>query len=116
MHLDEHLIGAGTGSMYNLTDNVSIGIPGSDPKVKLNIKDVIIMSGSDRFIHNFGLENFFAGVNAGNLTMTGFGNVGVGEAALSSNTTGFDNTATGLSALAGKHHGRPQHRRWSRFA
>ena len=101
--------------MYNLTDNVSIGIPGSDPKVKLNIKDGIIMFGADRFIHNFGLENFFAGVNAGNLTMTGFGNVGVGEAALSSNTTGFDNTATGLSALAGKHHGRPQHRRWSRF-
>ena len=28
--------------MYNLTDNVSIGTPSSDPKVKLNVGDGII--------------------------------------------------------------------------
>ena len=34
----------------------------------------IIMSGADRFIHNFGSSNFFAGKNSGNLTMTGNAN------------------------------------------
>jgi hypothetical protein len=29
----------------------------------------IIRSGADRFIHNFGTNNFFAGVNAGNLAI-----------------------------------------------
>ena len=41
-------------------------------------------------------------MNAGNLTMTGFGsNTGVGVSALKANTTGFDNTATGTEALRG---------------
>ncbi|MDQ3014849.1 MAG: hypothetical protein M3Q73_03225, partial [bacterium] len=40
---------------------------------------------------------FFA--NAGNLTMTGSGNVGTGYQALFSNTTGSNNTATGYHAL-----------------
>ena len=48
----------------------------------------IIMSGADPFIHNFGTNNFFAGVDAGNLTMTGDRNIGIGAAALFNNTTG----------------------------
>jgi hypothetical protein len=60
----------------------------------------VIKSGGSRFIHNYGTDNFFAGVNAGNLTMTGLGgNTGVGVRALFSNTTGFANTANGVSAL-----------------
>ena len=60
----------------------------------------IIKSGENRFIHNYGTDNFFAGVNAGNLTMTGFGcNTGVGVRALFSNTTGYWNTANGYHAL-----------------
>lgn len=59
----------------------------------------IIKSDSNRFIHNFGQSNFFAGVNAGNLTMTGIGNTGVGFNAILSNTTGEHNTAYGDRSL-----------------
>ena len=38
------------------------------------------------FIHNFGSNNTFLGQNAGNLTMTGFGNTALGTGALYSNT------------------------------
>ncbi|MBI3459884.1 tail fiber domain-containing protein, partial [Candidatus Acetothermia bacterium] len=61
----------------------------------------IIMSGGDRYIHNFGINNFFAGVNAGNFTMTGAAtnNVGVGVQALFNNAAGEHNTAVGEGAL-----------------
>ena len=60
----------------------------------------VIKSGGNRFIHNFGIDNFFAGVLAGNLAETGLGgNTGVGVRALRSNTTGQQNTAIGLLAL-----------------
>ena len=52
-----------------------------------------------RFIHNFGTDNTFVGVAAGNLAMTGNGNTGTGASALRNNTTGSANTATGESAL-----------------
>ncbi len=59
-----------------------------------------ILSNGNRFIHNFGSNNFFAGVNAGNFTMTGGTNTAVGATALRANTTGGGNTAVGQSALA----------------
>ncbi|MBI2357877.1 MAG: tail fiber domain-containing protein [Deltaproteobacteria bacterium] len=66
----------------------------------------VIKSGADPFIHNFGLGNFFAGLNAGNAVLkaenqaiTGVGNTGVGASALSSDTDGSVNTASGLGAL-----------------
>src|SRR5258705_10071289 len=43
-------------------------------------------------------NNWFEG-NAGNQTVTGYGNFGTGDNALSSLTTGFDNTAVGTNAL-----------------
>lgn len=90
------------------TDTVGIGT--SSPTEQLEITGNfrlppstattgIIKSGGDRFIHNFGDRNFFAGVNAGNLTMPGCCNVGVGFYALSSNTLGYNNTAVGVFAL-----------------
>ncbi len=103
--------GGGTGSLSlaNLTDSVGIGtaIPTEQLEITKNFRlpnstvaAGIIMSGGDRFIHNFGMDNFFAGVNAGNLTMTGFGgNIGVGVDALLANTTGSQNTAVGTHAL-----------------
>jgi hypothetical protein len=42
--------------------------------------------------------NFFVGT-AGNPTMTGFNNTGIGNNALATNTSGTDNTASGLNAL-----------------
>lgn len=52
------------------------------------------------FIHNAGsADNFFAGLDAGNLTLTGVSNVGVGSSAMRYATTGFSNTAIGTGAL-----------------
>jgi len=59
----------------------------------------IIKSGSNRLIHTFGSGNFFAGINAGNLVMTGSENTATGDSALNTNTTGTGNTATGYKAL-----------------
>lgn len=54
----------------------------------------------DRFIHNFGTSNTFMGVLAGNFTLTGLGNVGIGTNALTATTSGGANTAVGFNALA----------------
>jgi len=52
------------------------------------------------FLHNFGTNNTFLGLNAGNTSMTGFGNnTAIGRAAFSSNRTGDSNTAVGYQAL-----------------
>jgi hypothetical protein len=61
----------------------------------------IIKSGGATFIHNFGIDNFFAGVNAGNLlpSLIGTGNTGVGVNALQFNQAGSGDTAVGLNAL-----------------
>ena len=59
----------------------------------------LIKVAGKRFIHSFGFRNFFAGENAGNLTMTGGANTASGVDAFSSNTTGNNNTAFGESAL-----------------
>ena len=59
----------------------------------------IIRSGPDTLIHAYGSGNFFSGVDAGNLTMTGKYNTATGASALYSNTTGHQNTAIGNGAL-----------------
>ncbi len=51
------------------------------------------------FLHNYGMNNTFLGINAGNFTMGGDGNTATGVEALRSNTTGQYNTANGMSAL-----------------
>jgi hypothetical protein len=58
-----------------------------------------VLKGSDRFIHNFGTDNTFAGVNAGNFTLTGTHNTASGVNALASNTSGGFNTSMGTNAL-----------------
>ncbi|MBI4646276.1 MAG: hypothetical protein HY738_06685 [Bacteroidia bacterium] len=59
----------------------------------------VIYSDANRYIHSFGgTSNFFAGVNAGNLTLTGTNNTGVGYQALLSLTLGVSNTALGNMA------------------
>jgi hypothetical protein len=59
----------------------------------------IIYSGSNTLIHACGGANFFAGKDAGNLTMSGVGNTASGSWALYSNETGSYNTASGVQAL-----------------
>jgi hypothetical protein len=58
-----------------------------------------ILKGTLLFIHNFGTDNTFIGVNAGNLTMNGPQNTASGVSALFANTTGNSNTADGAHAL-----------------
>ena len=87
-------VGIGTTS-----PNEQLEITGNFSLPKSTATEGVIKSDGDRFIHNFGTDNFFSGVNAGNLTMTGVQNTGVGANALSSNTTGGGNTATGRDAL-----------------
>ena len=59
---------------------------------------VITQNGSP-LIHTFGTNGFFAGLGAGNFTMTGNSNVAIGFSALAGNTTGYQNTAIGVRAL-----------------
>ena len=58
-----------------------------------------ITKGGSRFIHNFGTNNTFVGINASNFTMTGTRNTGIGRSALALNALGSSNTATGTSSL-----------------
>ena len=60
----------------------------------------IIYSGGNRFLHSYGSFNLFAGVAAGNLSLTGSGhNIGLGYGTLSQLTSGADNTAIGVEAI-----------------
>ena len=52
-----------------------------------------------RFLHNYGTNNTFLGINAGNFTMSGANNTGNGAGALFSNYFGTNNTASGVNAL-----------------
>ena len=59
----------------------------------------IVYSGGSTLIHAYGNDNFFAGSSAGNLTLTGSGNTGVGSQVLPNDTTGVYNTANGVKSL-----------------
>jgi hypothetical protein len=61
-----------------------------------------------RLIHSFGTNNFFAGLAAGNFTMTGGANTASGMFAFQNNTTGSNNTASVWRA-AKQHHGPVEH-------
>ncbi|MBL0121886.1 MAG: tail fiber domain-containing protein [Betaproteobacteria bacterium] len=51
------------------------------------------------FMHNFGFDSTYVGLDAGNFTMTGTGNTALGASALRANTSGFANAAGGSNAL-----------------
>lgn len=59
----------------------------------------IIYSGAGTLVHAYGVQDFFAGPSAGNLTTSGNGNTGLGYLALSSIVDGSGNTASGAYAL-----------------
>jgi len=103
------MFGGGTNDVLTITDtNVGIGTvtPNEQLEITGNLRlpattatTGIIRSGADTLIHTYGQNNFFAGINAGNLTMTGGNNTAIGKEALYFNTTGWQNTAIGHSAL-----------------
>jgi hypothetical protein len=59
----------------------------------------VIKLGDTPFIHAFGQEDTFVGLNAGNFFST-VGNTAIGSSALTALSTGSDNTASGKQALA----------------
>ena len=58
-----------------------------------------IFAGVNRFIHNYGTTNTFAGILAGNFTLTGTNNVAFGTSSGSSISSGTHNTAIGAQCL-----------------
>ena len=61
-----------------------------------------ITIGGDRFMHSYSnlLATTFLGTNAGNFTLTGGANTGIGYQSLTSLTTGWRNQACGSNSLA----------------
>jgi len=59
-----------------------------------------IRKNANRFLHNYGSNNTFLGINAGNFSLSGTNNTGLGRFVLSTLTSGDYNTALGSSALA----------------
>ncbi len=55
----------------------------------------VIYKGSTNFLHSYGSFNIFLGETAGNFTMTGYQNIGIGYQSLLRNTTGYRNTVLG---------------------
>ena len=59
----------------------------------------VIYAGGNSLIQEIGTDNFFAGQSAGNFTLTGINNAGIGTMALNADTSGGWNTAVGSYAL-----------------
>ena len=77
-------------TLDNLTLNGTLNLPAAP---------VTINSGGTLLLRADNNDNFFAGPNAGNLTMSGHYNTAIGLLALQSNTSGIYNTANGADAL-----------------
>jgi hypothetical protein len=85
--------GSGNFSAGSITLNTSLYLPAT------TATSGTIYSGAGTLIQAWGTQNFFAGFNAGNLTMTGTANLGVGWQALMADTSGGQNTGIGVAAL-----------------
>jgi len=92
------------------TDGTNIGIGTTSPSEQLSITGNfslpattattgIIKSGSNTLLHTYGTGNFFAGISAGNLTLTGTYNVGLGTQSLLGITSGTDDIGMGYQSL-----------------
>ncbi|PIQ82618.1 MAG: hypothetical protein COV76_02775 [Candidatus Omnitrophica bacterium CG11_big_fil_rev_8_21_14_0_20_64_10] len=64
-----------------------------------------ILAGPDTALHGFGAGNFFAGLRAGNVTLTGQSNTGVGFEVLNGLASSSYNTAAGYQALGNNQSG-----------
>ncbi len=102
-------LGGDAASFFWDDSNKRLGLGTSSPMDRLQVTgnlrldpssgEGIIKLGDDRFIHNTGIESFFAGVRAGTLTSSASGNTGVGSRVLEVLSTGSANTGIGADAL-----------------
>jgi hypothetical protein len=102
----------GTGGQFILrdTNNTFLTLPQSTGYLNLNRSLVlpnttgstigVVYKGAERLLHNYGTDNIFLGINAGNFTMSGLGNTVFGNSALDNNTTGIFNTSVGVQSLS----------------
>src|ERR1019366_7094412 len=86
-------------SVRNITVNSNLYLPATTATAG------IIYAGGATMMHAYGPNNFFGGLGAGNLTMTGDGNTGIGDNALPNNASGRFNTAVGQAALLNNNNG-----------
>jgi trimeric autotransporter adhesin len=81
-------------STGSISLNRSIILPYSNPSGYGTIFKL-----TERFLHNYGTNCTFLGINSGNFTSTGHDNTGLGVYTLNLNTTGFCNVAIGQNSM-----------------
>ena len=100
-----YIAGAITGNGAGLTNLNGTGAGFSNltltGELILPFNGSYIYAAGTPFVYEDTSENFFAGKSAGNLTMSGQGNTGVGYDVLANTTIGYYNTAIGGFALLG---------------
>jgi hypothetical protein len=79
--------------------NFSAGSVTLDGELNLPAASAVINSGGSSLLLSEGNQNLFLGLQAGNPTVSGVDNTGIGYRALLSDTSGYENTAIGLGAL-----------------
>ncbi len=103
-------LGQDAPALFWSSANKRLGIGLDDPRFRLDVNGNIristtsadagtIVIGDYAFLHGYGIYNTFVGPGAGNFTMTGRENTGVGAGALLHMTAGSYNTAVGSSTL-----------------
>jgi hypothetical protein len=81
-------------SATNLTLKGNLNLPAATTNAG------IIYSGNNKLLHTFGIQCFYAGLGAGNLSTTETaGNTAIGNQAMANNTNGGYNTVAGVAAL-----------------
>ncbi|MFA5076745.1 MAG: tail fiber domain-containing protein, partial [Patescibacteria group bacterium] len=88
-----------TSGTLTFNDGTILAVDGNIQLTSSTATAGIIYSSGDTLLHTYGGFNFFAGENAGNLTLSGVANTGVGASALNSLTSGGGNSAVGYNAL-----------------
>jgi hypothetical protein len=84
---------AGNTVTYNLNNAINLPVTNSA------FTAGTLLLNSNRFLHAFGTQNAFLGINSGNGTLTGTSNTGLGFQTFIALTTGSSNVAVGSGAL-----------------
>lgn len=93
---DLSALGSGVNALSCTTGDINIAAGNLKlPDANAGLTQGQIIWTNNTRIHNYGTNNFFAGIGAGNTTMTGQRNYGIGRNSFSSVTSGSDNVSLG---------------------